>query len=120
MARPQKPRTAEFVTNDGMHAAMRIWARDTRKASLVCTVTYPDETVFTQVFDRVQVEVPYRTPDGELYTQTVDGTPFEALFLDPVQEAFTLADLKERMTAWLKLEKTGGAVQWRFEKPAKV
>ncbi len=112
----KKPRTAEFMTNDGMHAAMRIWARDTRKTSLVCEVTFAEDgSVFTHTFDRVQVEAPYRTPDGETYTQTVDGTQFEALFLDPVQEAFTSADLKARMTAWLKLE-PGDAVKWTFEK----
>lgn len=97
-----KPSAKNFFTNDGMHSAMREYARSKEKTSLSVYVTYADNSNgLLHVFSRAKRAEKYKTPDGETYHQDIDSARFEPDFL-PCENHVTIKELKKLIEAWLK------------------
>ena len=100
MAKPRKPKASQFLTDDGMHNAMRQWALAQKRPTLRVEATFSDDNddVFTCTFDPWKKSVEYRLADGEVYGQDVDTHQYELWLVDhPVG----VTELKRRVTEWL-------------------
>jgi hypothetical protein len=95
-----KPQARDYHTNDGMHAAMRKWARTQMKKQLAVTVVFNDGSELTDLFERITRGEPYRTPDGELYEEPVDTALYWSQHL-PGPDELTQAQVKEAYAKWL-------------------
>lgn len=101
-----KPKAFDFMTDDGMHAAMRSWARSKDKPTLSVAITYSDSPeVWHMTFERATKEVKYRLQDGEVYTVDVDT----AKFVD-CQEEYTQKDLKASVLDYAQPTKEGVSI----------
>ena len=97
-----KPTTKNYFTNDGMHSAMREYARSKEKTSLSVYVEYSDNSSgLLHVFKRAKIAEKYKTPDGEIYHQDIDSAKFEPDFL-PCENPVTIKGLKKLIETWLK------------------
>ena len=95
----KKPVTKDYQTNDGMHAAMREWAKTYNKPTLrvQCQWTDSDEW-YSDTFEPCTKEVPYKAPDGETYYQAVDIAKYEPC---DSWEEMTPGVLKNHVNDWL-------------------
>ena len=97
-----KPVTKNYFTNDGMHSAMREFARSKEKSSLSVFVEYPDDSSgLLHVFKRAKIVEKYKTPDGEIYHQDINSVKFEPDFL-PCENPVTIKELRQLIETWLK------------------
>lgn len=107
----QKPNPKDFHVNDGMHAAMRAWAKSQNKPAMRVTVVYSDasgpDDKFVEVFERAQKEVSYKCPDGETYTQSVDTSKFVNTFIRGIPDEVGITELKKALADWVKPSQKG-------------
>lgn len=98
-----KPNAKEFHTNDGMHSAMRLWAKCQSKFTLSVAVVFSDypEQTYTDTFERAQVERTYKTLDGETYTVSIDSGKFKNTFM-AADDELTATELKAAFAEWVK------------------
>jgi hypothetical protein len=91
-----KPRAKHFLTDSGLHDAMRQWAASNRKADLLVEVVFSDGSVYNDVILRETVPCTYKALDMEVYTQ--DVTTAKYIWLG---EVFTLPELKRTFKNWI-------------------
>ena len=95
----KKPVAKDYQTNDGMHAAMREWAKTQNKPTLRVQCQWTDSPDwYIDTFEPLTKEVEYKTPDGEVYTQTVDVAKYEPCDLT---EGLTAGKLRKHVNNWL-------------------
>lgn len=111
----KKPSPRDFFTNDGMHVAMRDYANYWRGSRLAVTVVFRDGSVYETEFERAQVQVKYKTPDGDTYYQDVDSSKFINVYLD-AGYAVSAAKLKEAFKAWVSEGEAVKSIKWKYVK----
>lgn len=112
-----KPKAFDYLTDHGMHTAMREWANSKAKKVLSVEVTYSDgPDVWHVTFERATKTVQYRLQDGEVYAQEIDTTAFINDFM-PGADTMTALELKEAFTKYavpvddqVKIEK----IVWKY------
>lgn len=103
-----KPNTRAMMTNDAAHAAMRDYARAKARRPLRATVTFADGSTMVDDFPHAPTPCEYRTPDGEIYTQDIDGPLILNNFLPG--DDMKPADFKRAYEAWLNVP--GARIHW--------
>lgn len=110
----KKPQAKDFLTLEGMHAAMRRWARTKDRPDLIAVVEFQDGSgPLENRFYRAKVEVLYKTQDGETYAQEIDGPKFMNSFMAGADE-MTLAEVKQAYNSYIR--EGGGVtkVSWKW------
>lgn len=114
-----RPNPKDYATDDGMHAAMRSWAKAQQRHWLEVEVTFVDEDdAFTDVIQRAKQQAYYRTRDGELWDVYVDSPLFANTFL-PGPNALTEAELKSAFEVWVRQDAPVAAITWKRVYPTK-